>query len=89
MALWKFVTVKKKLCDTSEISLLSRTDVEAANKGVSDALQLATEKVSRGKYNSYTPQQKGNTLLRMALRQQQNISQQPGVFTLMNLQQED
>ena len=56
--MWKFVTVKKKLHDTSGISLLSRTDVEAANKGVSDALQLAMEKVSRGKYNSYTPQQR-------------------------------
>ena len=32
--------------------------MEAANKGVSDALQLVTEKVSRGKYNSYTPQQR-------------------------------
>jgi len=36
MALWKFVTVKKKLHDSAGTSLLSRTEVEAANKGVSN-----------------------------------------------------
>ena len=58
MALWKFVTVKKKLHDSAGTLLLLKMQVEAANKGVSSTLQLATEKVSQGKYNSYMPQQR-------------------------------
>ena len=56
--MWKFVTIKKKLNDSVGTSFLSRTEVEAANNQVSSRLQSATEKVSRGKYNSYTPQQR-------------------------------
>ena len=44
MALLKFVTIKKKLHDSAGTSLPSKTEVEAANKGVSSALQLVTEK---------------------------------------------
>lgn len=58
MALLKFFKLKDKLHDTTEASVLSKMEVEAANKQVSNALQSAAEKVSRGKYNSYTPQQR-------------------------------
>ena len=58
MALLNFFKLKDKLHDSTEASVLSKTEVEAANKQVSNALQSAAEKVSRGKYNSYTPQQR-------------------------------
>ena len=60
MALLKLLSfkLKDKLHDSSKVSVLSKTEVEAANKQVSNALQSMAEKVSRGKYNSYTPQQR-------------------------------
>ena len=38
---------KEKLHNSAGTSLLLKTEVEAANKGVSSALQLTTEKFSR------------------------------------------
>ena len=58
MVLLNFFKLKDKLHDSTEASVLSKTEVEAANKQVNNALQSAAEKVSRGKYNSYTPQQR-------------------------------
>ena len=59
MALLKFLSWRTNYVhDSTEASVLSKTEVEAANKQVSNALQSAAEKVSRGKYNSYMPQQR-------------------------------
>ena len=58
MVLLKFFKLKDKLHDSTEASILSKTEVETANKQVSNALQSVAEKISRGNYNSYTPQQR-------------------------------
>ena len=58
MALLKFFKLKDKLHDSTEASVLSKMEVKAANKQVSNALQSAAEKLSREKYNSYMPQQR-------------------------------
>ena len=44
------------LHNSTGISVISRKEVEAANKEVTNALQSMLETVSRRKYNSFTPQ---------------------------------
>jgi len=46
MALLKIFKLKDKLHDSTDTSVLSKTEVEATNKRVSDALQSVSEKVS-------------------------------------------
>ena len=58
MMLLKFFKLKDKLHDSTEVSVLSKTVVEAASKQVSNALQSVVDKVSQVKYNSYMPQQR-------------------------------
>ena len=59
MALFKFFKVKDNLNNGTGSSIISRKEVEAANKEVANALQSMSEKkTSHGKYNSYTPQQR-------------------------------
>ena len=58
MALLKFFKLKDRLPDNIGTSVISRKEVEAANKEVTNALQSAAENGRRGKYNSYTPEQR-------------------------------
>ena len=54
MALFKFFKLKDNLHNSTGALVISRKEVEAANKEVTDTLQSMSEKVSHGKYNSYT-----------------------------------
>ena len=53
MAMLKFI--KREVHSSGSLSRLSEEDIEAANKGVTKALDGKSQK--RGKYNSYTPEQ--------------------------------
>ena len=54
MAMLKFI--KREVHSSGSSSRLSEEDIEAANKGVTKALDSKSQK--RGKYNSYTPEQR-------------------------------
>ena len=58
MALFKFFKRQDK--PSEETSLLSKNEVESADKAVAKALESASkcETVRRGKYNCYTPEQR-------------------------------
>ena len=59
MAMLKFV--RREVHSSGSSSRLSEEEIEAAKKGVTKALNAAsdsTESQKRGKYNSYTPEQR-------------------------------
>ena len=56
MALFKFLKWQEK--SSKENSLLARKEVESADKPVAKALESASKRTVRGKYNSYTPEQR-------------------------------
>lgn len=65
-------------------------EVEAANKEVTNALQTASEKVPRGKYNLYMPQQRAKIGKYTAENGQMKTAKHfttSWVVTLMNQQQ--
>jgi len=80
MALWKYF---KQTTGTLSLSNLSVKDIEAAQKSISKALDVAAtiKSQQRGKYNSYSPEQRakiGKLLQKMAQHGQQGILQQSG-----------
>ena len=56
MVLFKFFKWQEKLSEGN--SLLTRKEVESADKAVVSALESASKQTVRGKYNSYTEEQK-------------------------------
>ena len=56
MALFKFFKRQEKPVERK--SLLSRTEVESADNAVAKALESASKRIVRGKYNCYTPEQR-------------------------------
>ena len=56
MVLFKFLKRQEK--SSKENSLLARKEVESADKAVAKALESASKRTVRGKYNSYTPEQR-------------------------------
>ena len=90
MALFKFLKRKEK--SFKENSLLARKEVESADKAVAKALESASKRTVRGKYNN-TLQNKGLKLVSMLLKTelptQQSVTLQRGGLTLMNQQQGD
>ena len=59
MAMLKFV--RREVHSSGSSSCLSEEDIEAVKKGVTKTLNAAsdsTESQKRGKYNSYTPEQR-------------------------------
>lgn len=56
MALFKFFKRQEKSVERN--LLLSRTEVESADNAVAKALESASKRTIRGKYNCYTPEQR-------------------------------
>ena len=91
MAMLKFV--RRELHSSGSSSCLSEEDIEAAKKGVTKTLNAAsdsTESQKRGKYNSYTPEQRAklaNMQQKMAHPVQPSIIPQFGAYTSTNQRQ--